>query len=58
MGAVLVQLSDPPRSGGGGRLRVEPIERAAAQEALVAIVFDIGEGMGEFVYRMAPIEQI
>jgi hypothetical protein len=25
---------------------------------MVTIVFYISEGMGEFVYRMAPIEQI
>jgi hypothetical protein len=37
---------------------VGPIERAAAQEALVTIVSAIGEGMGEFVSRMAPIDQL
>lgn len=35
-----------------------PIENAAAQEALVNIVFAIAEGMGPFVYRMAPLEQL
>jgi hypothetical protein len=39
-------------------IHVGPIDRAAAQEAVVSIVFSISEGMGEFVYRMAPLEQI
>jgi hypothetical protein len=48
---------------GQGRLQrgpvwAGPIENAAAQEALVKIVFAIGEGLGPFVYRMAPIEEL
>ena len=35
-----------------------PIENAAAQEALVTIIFAIGQGLGPFVYRMAPLEQL
>ena len=46
------------RDAGYDPIYVGPIERAAAQEALVAIVFAISQGMGEFVYRMAPIEQV
>ena len=46
------------RDAGYDPIYVGPIERAAVQEALVTIIFDIGQGMGEFVYRMAPIESI
>jgi 8-hydroxy-5-deazaflavin:NADPH oxidoreductase len=35
-----------------------PLENAAAQEALVKIIFAIGEGLGPFVYRMAPVEEL
>lgn len=35
-----------------------PIENAAAQEAFVNIIFAIGQGLGPFVYRMAPLEQL
>jgi predicted dinucleotide-binding enzyme len=53
--AVVEQLN---RDAGYDPIYVGPIDRAAAQEALVTIVFYVSEGMGEFVYRMAPIEQI
>jgi len=53
--AVVEQLN---RDAGYDPIYVGPIERAAQQEALVTIVFYISEGMGQFVYRMAPIEQI
>jgi hypothetical protein len=46
------------RDAGYDPIYVGPIELAAAQEALVTIVFAISQGMGEFVYRMAPIEQL
>ena len=46
------------RDAGYEPIHVGPIEQAGAQEALVTIVFAIGQGMGEFVYRMAPIEKI
>ena len=35
-----------------------PLENAAAQEALVKIVFAVSEGLGPFVYRMAPIDEL
>ncbi|MEA2235254.1 MAG: hypothetical protein QOD83_5070 [Solirubrobacteraceae bacterium] len=44
--------------GNVGAVWAGPIENAAAQEALVKIVFAIGEGLGPFVYRMAPIEEL
>jgi predicted dinucleotide-binding enzyme len=53
--AVVEQLN---LDAGYDPIYVGPIERAASQEAVVTIVFSISEGMGEFVYRMAPIEQI
>ena len=34
------------------------VENAALQEGMVKIVFAISEGMGPFVYRMAPLEQL
>jgi predicted dinucleotide-binding enzyme len=46
------------RDAGYDPIYVGPIDQAGAQEALVSIVFAIGQGMGEFVYRMAPIEKI
>jgi predicted dinucleotide-binding enzyme len=46
------------RDAGYDPIYVGPIERAAAQEAMVTIVFAISQEMGEFVYRMAPIEQL
>jgi hypothetical protein len=35
-----------------------PIENAAAQEAMVKIMFAVAEDVGPFVYRMAPLEQL
>jgi len=35
-----------------------PLQNAAAQEALVNVVFAIAERLGPFVYRMAPIEEL
>ena len=52
---VVEQLN---REAGYDPIYLGPIERAAAQGTLVTIVFPIGEGMGEFVYRMTPIDQL
>jgi len=41
---------DPVRSG--------PLESAAAQEALIEVIFGIAEGMGPCVYRFAPVDQL
>jgi hypothetical protein len=35
-----------------------PLENAARQESIIDVIFAIGEGMGEYVYRFAPIEQL
>jgi hypothetical protein len=52
---VVEQLN---RDAGYDPIHVGPLDKAALQEALVTIIFNIGQGMGEFVYRMAPIEKI
>lgn len=52
---VVEQLN---RDAGYDPVHTGPIGNAAAQEALVNIVFAIAEGMGPFVYRMAPLEQL
>ena len=41
---------DPVRTG--------PIESAAAQEALIGVIFGIAEVMGPCVYRFAPVDQL
>ncbi len=46
------------RDAGYDPIYIGPIEQAPAQETLVTIVFAISQEMGEFVYRMAPIEQL
>ena len=53
--AVVEQLN---HDAGYDPIYLGPIDRAAAQEAVVSIVFSISEEMGQFVYRMAPIERI
>ena len=35
-----------------------PLENAARQESIIDVIFAISEGMGEYVYRFAPIEQL
>lgn len=52
---VVEQLN---RDAGYDPIYIGPIEKAAAQEALVPLIIAIGQGMGEFVYRIAPIEKI
>jgi hypothetical protein len=53
--AVVEQLN---RDAGYDPIYIGPIDRAAAQEAVVGIVFYVSEEMGPFVYRMAPIDQL
>lgn len=52
---VVEQLN---RDAGYDPIYAGPITNAAAQEALVTIVFAIAEGMGPFVYRMAPLDEL
>jgi hypothetical protein len=52
---VVEQLN---RDAGYDPIYVGPIDKAALQEGMTAIIFNIGQGIGEFVYRMAPVEKI
>jgi hypothetical protein len=52
---VVEQLN---RDAGYDPVYTGPIENAGAQEALVNIIFAIGQGMGPFVYRMAPLDEL
>jgi predicted dinucleotide-binding enzyme len=52
---VVEQLN---RDAGYDPVYAGPIENAALQEGVVKIVFAISQGMGPFVYRMAPLEQL
>jgi predicted dinucleotide-binding enzyme len=46
------------RDAGYGPLYTGPLEKAARQEAIVDVIFALGEGMGEYVYRFARIEEL
>jgi hypothetical protein len=35
-----------------------PLQNAAQQEALVTVIFAIGDAMGPYVYRFAPVDQL
>jgi len=35
-----------------------PLENAAAQESFIKLIFGINQGMGPFLYRMAPPDQL
>ena len=52
---VVEQLN---RDAGYDPVYAGPIENAALQEGMVKIVLAISEGIGPFVYRMAPLEQL
>jgi 8-hydroxy-5-deazaflavin:NADPH oxidoreductase len=53
---VVEQLN---RDAGYDPVRVGGLEQAAAQEGLVDLVFAISQaGLGQFVYRMAPLKQL
>jgi predicted dinucleotide-binding enzyme len=46
------------RDAGYDPVYTGPLENAAAQEAVVTLIFAIGEGMGPYFYRMAPPDQL
>jgi 8-hydroxy-5-deazaflavin:NADPH oxidoreductase len=46
------------RDAGYDPVYTGPIENAAAQEALVHVMFAISEAMGPCVYRFAPLERL
>jgi predicted dinucleotide-binding enzyme len=52
---VVEQLN---RDAGYDPVYMGPIENAAAQEAMVKIMFAVAEDVGPFVYRMAPPNQL
>jgi 8-hydroxy-5-deazaflavin:NADPH oxidoreductase len=54
--AVVERLN---RDAGYEPVYAGPLENAATQERMVALVFAISQGgMGPFVYRMAPPDQL
>jgi predicted dinucleotide-binding enzyme len=52
---VVEQLN---RDAGYDPVRTGPLESAAAQEAVIGVIFGIAEGMGPCVYRFAPVDQL
>jgi 8-hydroxy-5-deazaflavin:NADPH oxidoreductase len=52
---VVEQLN---RDAGYDPVRTGPLESAAAQEAVIGVIFGIAEGMGPYVYRFAPVDQL
>ena len=52
---VVEQLN---RDAGYDPVRTGPLESAAAQEAVIGVMFGIAEGMGPCVYRFAPVDQL
>ncbi len=52
---VVEQLN---RDAGYDPVYTGPLENAASQESIIDVIFAIGEGLGPYVYRFAPIEQL
>ena len=52
---VVEQLN---RDAGYDPVHTGPLESAARQEGIIDVIFAISEGMGQYVYRFAPIEQL
>jgi predicted dinucleotide-binding enzyme len=46
------------RDAGYDPVYAGPIENAAAQEGVVNLIFAIAQGMGPYVYRFAPVDQL
>jgi 8-hydroxy-5-deazaflavin:NADPH oxidoreductase len=46
------------RDAGYDPVRTGPLESAAAQEAVIGVIFGIAEEMGPYVYRFAPVDQL
>ena len=53
--AVVEQLN---RDAGYDPVYTGPLQNASAQEGLLDVIFAIGESIGPYVYRFAPIEQL
>jgi 8-hydroxy-5-deazaflavin:NADPH oxidoreductase len=52
---VVEQLN---RDAGYDPVRTGPLEAAAAQEHVLGVIFGIGEELGPYVYRFAPIDRL
>ena len=52
---VVEQLN---RDAGYDPVRTGAIDNAAAQEGLIDVILAIGEAIGPYVYRFAPIDQL
>jgi predicted dinucleotide-binding enzyme len=52
---VVEQLN---RDAGYDPVHTGPLDSAAAQESMIDVIFAIGDGLGPYVYRFAPIEQL
>ena len=46
------------RDAGYDPVYTGPLANAARQESIIDVIFAISEGMGEYVYRFAPIEEL
>ena len=52
---VVEQLN---RDAGYDPVRTGPIEGAAAQESMIGVILAIGQEIGPYVYRFAPVDQL
>ncbi len=52
---VVEQLN---RDAGYDPVYTGSLENAARQESIIELIFAIGDSMGPYVYRFAPIEQL
>ena len=52
---VVEQLN---RDAGYDPVRTGPLESAAAQESLIGVILAVGQELGPYVYRFAPIDQL
>jgi predicted dinucleotide-binding enzyme len=46
------------RDAGYDPVNMGTIENASAQERVIDIIFAIGQGLGEYVYRFAPLDEL
>jgi 8-hydroxy-5-deazaflavin:NADPH oxidoreductase len=53
--AIVEQLN---RDAGYAPVHTGPLENAALQESLIYLILTVREGMGPFVYRFAPMDQL
>ena len=46
------------RDAGYDPVYTGPLQNAARQESMIELIFAIGDSMGPYVYRFAPVEQL